>query len=302
MAKNLKEILEKNYTLIGLEEEKEEFILTEQEQEKAIENAIDLKKNYYTWKMKQLGYTDQQIFAKIKSVNWLNEIDKSSVLSAVNANKHQDIWMQKQRAADKESQKKDRHELHERCTAKYMYRLMKWISKNELGRDLILHDDNKHLIKTICFFLSADPRFETELNYSFNKGLLIRGVSGVGKTHLIKCVAQNQLYPILILSMIEIADEVKEHGEFNIVMGDNRITYLDDVGTEEHIVNHYGTKINWFKNFVEMYYLRHQVFNKLIISTNNSFDEIEAKYGFRVRSRAKDMFNIIDVKGKDMRG
>jgi len=78
--------------------------------------------------------------------------------------------------------------------------------------------------------------------------------------------------------------------------------YLDDVGTEEPIVNHYGTKINWFKNFIEMYYLKNKPFNKLIISTNNSFDEIESKYGFRVRSRIKDMFNIIDVQGKDMRG
>ena len=43
-------------------------------------------------------------------------------------------------------------------------------------------------------------------------------------------------------------------------------------------------------------------FNKLIISTNNSFDELESKYGFRVRSRLKDMFNIIDVDGKDLRG
>ena len=51
-----------------------------------------------------------------------------------------------------------------------------------------------------------------------------------------------------------------------------------------------------------MYYLKNKPFNKLIISTNNNFDEIESKYGFRVRSRIKDMFNIIDVRGKDMRG
>jgi hypothetical protein len=29
---------------------------------------------------------------------------------------------------------------------------------------------------------------------------------------------------------------------------------------------------------------------------------MEEKYGFRVRSRIKDMFNIVDVNGEDMRG
>jgi len=77
---------------------------------------------------------------------------------------------------------------------------------------------------------------------------------------------------------------------------------LDDVGTEEHTVNHYGTKISFFKNFIEKYYLQNKTYEKLVVSTNNSFNEMEEKYGFRVRSRIKDMFNIIDVTGKDMRG
>lgn len=301
METTLKNQLEKNWTMTGLEE-KEEYILNEDEEKKAIENAINQQKEYLIWKMKGLGYTDLQIAGKTKEINWNDQIDRDTVLGGANSCKHQDLWHTQQRLNEREKAIKDNQELRERCTAKYMLNLMKWTSRNVLGRDLIIHNDNTALIKTLCFFLSNDPRFETELNYSFQKGLLIRGVSGLGKTHLVRCLEKNEISPILVLSLLEIAEEVKAEGEFIVELGSNKMIYLDDVGTEEHIVNHFGTKINWFKNFIEMYYLRNKIFNKLIISTNNSFREIEEKYGFRVRSRVKDMFNIIDVKGTDMRG
>lgn len=191
-------------------------------------------------------------------------------------------------------------ELQVRCNAKYFYNLMAWTSENTYGKKLILHNDNTSLIRAICFFFSRDERFETELGFDGNKGLLIRGVSGLGKTYLFKCIENNDIRPIDIVSMIDISEQVKEEGTYDLQY--QNTLYLDDVGTEEPVVNHYGTKINWFKNFIEMYYLKNKPFNRLVISTNNSFDEIESKYGFRVRSRVKDMFNIIDVKGKDMRG
>lgn len=301
METTLKNQLEKTWNLTGLEE-KEEYILTEEEEKKAIENAINQQKEYLIWKMKGLGYTDLQIAGKSKEINWNDQIDRESVLAGANSSKHQDQWHAQQRINEREKAIKDSQELKERCTAKYILNMIKWTSRNVLGKDLIIHKDNTPLIKTLCFFLSNDPRFETELNYSFQKGLLIRGVSGLGKTHLVRCVEKNELSPILVLSMLEISEEVKAEGEFIVELRNNKMIYLDDVGTEEHIVNHFGTKINWFKSFIEMYYLRNKIFNKLIISTNNSFSEIEEKYGFRVRSRVKDMFNIIDVKGTDMRG
>jgi DNA replication protein DnaC len=301
METALKNQLEKTWNLTGLEE-KEEYILTKDEEEKAVQAAIDQHKNYLVWKMKGLGYTEIQIGQRIKEGDWAAMIDRESVLSVANGNKHQDIWHQNQRLEEAKRQKEQYETLKQKWTAKNMLQLMKWTSKNILGRQFIINPDNTLLIKTLCFFLSNDERFEKELGYSFQKGLLIRGISGIGKTHLVQCVSGNELNPVLILSMLEICEQVKAEGEFIIELKDKKIIYVDDVGTEEHIVNHYGTKINWFKNFIEMYYLRNRIYNKLIISTNNSFSELEEKYGFRVRSRIKDMFNIIDVKGIDMRG
>jgi DNA replication protein DnaC len=151
----------------------------------------------------------------------------------------------------------------------------------------------------LCFFFSSDHRFELELGYSFNKGIMVQGPSGLGKTSAIEAIAHNPVQPVAIYSMIDIANKVRKDGECNI--DTKSIILLDDVGSEEEQVNHYGTKINWFKDFIESYYLGHNNFSKLLITTNCSGDELERKYGYRVRSRIREMFNTILIEGNDKR-
>ncbi len=294
------QLLAKKLNLTDPDESQEEMILTAQEEINAIEYEITQSKKHKAWKLAQMGASEEQILAKLSSIDWLNEIDKIEVLKNANSNKHYTIWQNEQRKKERQAETNKYLSLKNRCNAKYFYNLMSWTSENIYGKKFIQHDDNIPLIRAICLFFSRDERFEKELKFDLNKGLFVRGVSGLGKTHLFRCIEKNEILPIDIISMIDITETVKEEGSYEI-KGSNTL-YLDDVGTEEPIVNHYGTKITWFKNFIELYYLKNKPFNRLIISTNNSFDEIEGKYGFRVRSRIKDMFNIIDVQGKDMRG
>lgn len=294
------QLLARKLNLTDLNEQPEEMILTAQEEESAILHEITQAKKHKAWKLADKGLKEEEILSRLSAINWMDEIDKMEVLKNANSNKHYAIWQKEQRKKERQNETDKFMELQERCNAKYFYNLMAWTSENTYGKKLILHEDNTPLIRAICFYFSKDERFETELKFDLNKGLLIRGVSGLGKTFLFKCIEQNEIRPIDIVSMIDILEQVKEEGSYDLQY--QNTLYLDDVGTEEPVVNHYGTKINWFKNFIEMYYLKNKPFNRLVISTNNSFDEIESKYGFRVRSRIKDMFNIIDVKGKDMRG
>jgi len=294
------QLLAKRLNLTDPDEKQEEGILTAQESEDAVIYAITQAKRHKAWKLAQMGLSEETIATKLASINWIKEVDTMEVLKNANSNKHYEIWQKEQRKKERQQETDKYFELQKRCNAKYFFNLMAWTSENTYGKKLILHEDNTPLIRAICFFFSKDERFETELKYDLNKGLLIRGVSGLGKTYLFKCIDKNDIRPIDIVSMIDISEQVKEEGTYDLQY--QNTLYLDDVGTEESVVNHYGTKINWFKNFIEMYYLKNRPFNRLVISTNNSFDEIESKYGFRVRSRVKDMFNIIDVKGKDMRG
>lgn len=288
-------------TLTAHDEPDEDNILTLEEVFDAIEHAKKKAREHYQFKRLALGEKTESIQAKMSQIDWANEIDKDYVLKTANSNKVYDLWINKKRADERDEELKKSEELRARHTAKFFYNIMAWTSKNVYEKELIVNDNNRNLIKTICFFMSNDSRFETELGYTFKKGLLIRGISGLGKTYLFNCIKDNELSPITIYSMIEISEIVKSEGFLELPLN-NGITYLDDVGTEEHTVNHFGTKINFFKNFIEKYYLNNSVYNRLILSTNNNFAEIEAKYGFRVRSRIKDMFNIIDVTGNDMRG
>lgn len=288
--------------LTNLEDEQEPYILTKNEENIIIENAIKMAKENYQYRMLQLGDRLQNVLLKISEIDWIAEIDSKNLFKTCNSNKIQDNWFKERRKDEIEFVKKRERELKEKYTAKFIFNLMAFTSKKVFDVDLIVNEQTKMLIKVICFFISKDHRFETELGYSFKKGLLIRGVSGLGKTFLIRCVQDNELQPVQVLSMIAIANEIKSNGEYRLSYNPEKIIYLDDVGTEQATINHFGTKINFFKDYLEMYYLNNIFYNNLIISMNNDFDEIEEKYGFRVRSRIKDMFNIIDVVGEDMRG
>lgn len=294
--------LAKQLNLTGPDDKPDPYILTKDDEDRIIEHEIISAKKHLVWKMTQLAMLPEQIEFKINQINWDEQIDKEDILRRANVIKNHEIWQKQQREKERQEEIRKAKELKDTWTANKVYQLMAHTSQYAFGKKLIVNDENKGLITALCFFISRDDRFETRLGLSLKKGLLIRGISGIGKTYLVKCIENNELNPILILSMLDIANSIKENGEYFIKKEDKRIIYLDDVGTEEATVNHYGTKINFFKNFIESTYLRTQQFNNLIISTNNSFSEMESSYGFRVRSRIKDMFNIIDVKGNDMRG
>ena len=278
----------------------EPYILTNEEETEVINNAIASAKEYYQYRHLEKGDSLDKIEEKMKSMDWFQFFNKAELLYTANSNKNYRIWEVSNRQKEKEQEILKAKELKERYTANFVFGLMSFVSKNSYGKELIVNNDTKYLIKVLCFFISNDSRFEAELGFSFNKGLLIRGAAGLGKTHLVKCIKDNEIKPVEIISTIDISEAIKDEGVYNPCY--RHTLYLDDVGTEEAIVNHFGTKINWVKNFIEIYYLRNKPFNRLIISTNNNFDEIESKYGFRVRSRIKDMFNIIDITGKDLRG
>ena len=294
--------LAEHLNLTSRNDEQEPYLLTEQEEIAIFENKIAEEKKHLTWKLAQSGFSMGEILQRLSAINWDEKINKQEIFSRANSSKNYDIWQREQREQEKQDALKRDLELKALWTAKRMYNLMAFTSEDTYGKKLVVNPDNEKLIKAICFFLSGDERFETELNFSLKKGLMIRGVSGLGKTHLVKCVADNELKPISILSMIEICNQIKSEGHYSVEYKNCKVIYLDDVGTEESTVSFFGNKINWFKDFLEMYYLKNKPFNHLIISTNNTFSEIEEKYGYRVRSRVKDVFNIIDVAGKDMRG
>lgn len=293
--------LAKRLSLTDLDGEPESYILTKDEEDRVIENERRRLVDYAVWKMANMGMSIGDIELKVAEINWDERIDREAVLWQANSAAHQKRWHEERRVKEKELEISNREELKKVWTAERVYKLMTLSSREVFDKRLIVNDDNKKLITALCFFVSGDDRFEKDLNYSFKRGLLIRGSTGIGKTHIVRCVESNELNPILTISMLDISDEIKATGEYRLVMGDRKIIYLDDVGTEEPVIYHYGTKIMWFKQLIETAYLKSKSFSNIIISTNLNFSAISERYGFRVASRMREMFNVVDVSGQDMR-
>jgi hypothetical protein len=283
------------YSEIGRNDEILEDILTDEEKGKAVEFAVESLKNHFIWvRVHELGEPIGSVEAKVSAIDWKARVDEKEVLEVANRNKHRLVWEKEQRFLEAEAKRVQREELAAKCDAKYMFTVMKVASKY-FGSELIMHEFNQDWIKALCFFTSRDPRFETELKYNFQKGIWVRGEPGRGKTYCVECLQYNELNPILIQSMIEITEAIKRDGDY--ILPEFKMLYLDDVGTEELDSKTFGSKITFFKNFIELEYLKNQKkdFSNLIISCNDSFDTIERKYGFRVRNRIKQMFNIVDI-------
>jgi DNA replication protein DnaC len=276
--------------------EQEPWILTPQEEMRAIQHAI-------------VSYAKALPLRKDGPDNRLEVAKKhftaehlKQVLAQANSNKHQQLWHDQQKQMRKEEAERKLNELKQKCDANYFFRLIR-SNAIENGKELIKTADTFSYLQVLCYFFSGDKRFETELGLNLYKGLWIRGEPGRGKTFPLQCLQNNELAPFNLHSMLHIANEVAGNGIYEI---NEPLKVIDDVGSEQAIVNHYGTKINWFKDFIEIYYAEQNIlsgaFSRMIITTNLGFDKIGELYGFRVRSRVKDMFNVIDVRGEDLRG
>jgi len=267
-----------------------EMILTEEEKEHAVEYYIleekRKKENVFGRKVREYDAS-------------LIEYDRDELIQEANERKHHRIEMERIRQEAEEQRIKAKNDFNDYWSYQRMYNLLLWESNN-MGFEFEYCDDNKIAVQALCFLLSDSERFETDLGFDPKKGIILRGKYGVGKTHMVRCLSKNDRNPIHMMSMIEVKEKVANDGHH--YMGSPKsFIYLDDVGSEDLPLMHYGTKINWFKDFIEKRYFMNEGFNKIILSTNLSIKELTEKYGERVTDRIAEMFNIIDVKGTSRR-
>lgn len=189
------------------------------------------------------------------------------------------------------------------------------------GKEFIKDEFTANNILPLVYYFSRDPRFfecdnlSKLSNPSFDKGILIVGTFGNGKTATMRVF--EQIFKTIkgmtfkgytaneVVTLFEKCNDEISKAEFNkkVNLGQR---YFDDIKTER-IASNYG-KVNIFKDIFETRYNNNL---KTFITCNYkegfeanvevALEEFGEKYGGRVYDRLFEMFNIIEFKGKSFR-
>jgi len=186
-------------------------------------------------------------------------------------------------------------------------------------------------IEVLIYYFSKDERFFECENLSkistpsFDKGLLIIGTFGNGKTAVMKTfekifrtttgVSFKGFTANEIVTMYEKCNDEISKSDFNkkVNFGSR---YFDDIKTER-VASNFG-KVNLFKDILESRYNNRVQEIKGETKINKTFgtcnykegfegnvevalEEFGEKYGGRVYDRLFEMFNIVEFKGKSFR-
>lgn len=176
--------------------------------------------------------------------------------------------------------------------------------------DFIIDEHNEEIFDTLCLYFSGDQSFEMQDDFSLNKGLLLFGPIGCGKTSLMRMFQVNTFRPFTVTNCRNIADSYSKNGsdalfeysQLQQVYPEKNFGIshagrcFDDLGTEESKRN-FGNQVNVMQDIIYKIYDGRKI-GDFHITTNLNSKEIDDDYGYRIRSRMREMFNIIKF-GKD---
>ncbi len=167
-----------------------------------------------------------------------------------------------------------------------------------------LYKEDEPLLFKLCCYYIQDHWTCAKMGIDTNKGLLLSGPVGCGKTSLMKLLpylaphkTNYEIIPTrnIVFNFNAAGFEVLE--KYN----DNKNYCFDDLGVEPTGC-HYTKECNVMG---EILLSRYDIFKngrepvlslskgKTHITTNLNAEELEARYGSRVRSRMREMFNLI---------
>lgn len=167
----------------------------------------------------------------------------------------------------------------------------------------ILPADHHIILRLLAWFLN-DPAFAQKHDIDLRKGILLTGPVGSGKTtlmHLFRLMYKPQdqfiIRPCRDISFEFIRDGYAVIARYSSGAYDRnnrpKIYCFDDLGTESAL-KFFGNECNVMAEILQS---RYDLFihNHMLthITTNLNSDEIETLYGTRVRSRLREMFNLI---------
>ncbi|MBS4056537.1 MAG: hypothetical protein KGZ82_04380 [Bacteroidales bacterium] len=194
-----------------------------------------------------------------------------------------------------------------------MYQLFIERASRIIKKEFIIDQYNEQVIKLLCMYFTGHKDAEKH-GLSLSKGILLMGERGTGKSVIMKAFSSNQHQSYMLVNVRLVTYDFAEHG-FKVVKnfstpetipmnhyGQELIgCCFDDLGTDEER-KHFGDKVNAIGEILLNRYdsVEHKFTH---ITTNLNANAIEQFYGPRLRSRFREMFNVIsfDAKAPDRR-
>lgn len=175
------------------------------------------------------------------------------------------------------------------------------------GKKFKIYEEDEVILYKLCVYFIRDFEACKKLEIDPNKGILLSGPVGCGKTSLMKLLRHivPHIKPYEVIPARNITFTFNNIGYKTIEEYGNSSFYcFDDLGVET-TGRHFGKDCNVMG---EILLSRYDLFLKRNIkthaTTNLNAQELEERYGNRVRSRMRQLFNLIgfDKESVDKRG
>lgn len=164
------------------------------------------------------------------------------------------------------------------------------------GKRFRIFEEDKEILFKLCNYIIQEKEFCEKFDIDPAKGLLLTGPVGCGKTSILKLlkflVPHQKKYEVIPSRNVTFAFN---HIGYKIIedYGNTGYFCFDDLGVEP-LGRFFGQDCNVLGEIIlsrHELFLRHNI--KTHITTNLNADELEKKYGERVRSRMRHLFNLI---------
>jgi len=166
------------------------------------------------------------------------------------------------------------------------------------GEKFRIYDEDKDILMKLCSYFIKDRENCETYGIDIDKGILLSGPVGCGKTSLMKLL--KYLVPLqrpyLLAPCRNIVFGFNHLGYKTIEdYGDSSSICFDDLGVEP-MGRHYGKDCNVMGEVLLSRYELYLTTKRKIkthATTNLNAEELEERYGNRVRSRMRELFNLI---------
>lgn len=176
--------------------------------------------------------------------------------------------------------------------------------KEVFGQHFTIYPEDSEVINKLLTWFLRDEKAAQHFNINLNKGILLTGPIGCGKTSLFALIRlllpQEQRFAIkscreVTFDFIKDGYEIIQRYSTNAYNSNDkpRTVCFDDLGAETTL-KYYGNQCNVMGEILLSRY-DHFINADMIThaTTNLSASELENYYGNRVRSRMREMFNLI---------